>query len=170
MNADIISKDVRSILQRKFGAAKQFKKGNVFSFGTSMSCSINYSKLLHGHKYFYAFPQDMQLIRPSFRTLLPICQFIAFEAIEEQFKRLEAFPIDSGARVTDSFAASASRLTKPLYCLPAYELVDQLPSSRPWTEHVGRTPGPWRSPEQRQAEHFRVECFEERLRCDATLR
>ena len=59
MNADIITKDVCSFLRRRFGQGKQVSRGSVFTFGTNLTCSINYSKLLNGHKYFYAIPQDM---------------------------------------------------------------------------------------------------------------
>ncbi len=41
-----------------------------------------------------------QLTRPSFRQLLPRCQFVTFELVEEQVKRLDALAIDDGTRVT----------------------------------------------------------------------
>jgi hypothetical protein len=41
-----------------------------------------------------------QLLRPSFQALIPKCEFVSFNSIDEQMKRLQAFPMDSGARVT----------------------------------------------------------------------
>ena len=41
-----------------------------------------------------------QLTRPTFRTLLPICQFVTFEFLDGQAKRLEGFPLDEGARIS----------------------------------------------------------------------
>jgi len=41
-----------------------------------------------------------QLIRPTFQPLIPKCEFVSFEAIEEQMKRVESFPVEGGARVT----------------------------------------------------------------------
>jgi hypothetical protein len=41
-----------------------------------------------------------QLIRPSFQPLLPRCEFLAFDDVEAQYQMLEAFPVDSGARVS----------------------------------------------------------------------
>jgi hypothetical protein len=58
MNAEIISEEVMTFLERRFGKRQQFGKGRVFSFGASLTCSVNYSKLLGGHKFFYAFPRE----------------------------------------------------------------------------------------------------------------
>ena len=41
-----------------------------------------------------------QLIRPSFHSLIPKCDFLAFEDIEEQFRKIEALSIGQGVRVT----------------------------------------------------------------------
>jgi hypothetical protein len=41
-----------------------------------------------------------QLLRPSFQTLLPQCRFASFESIEEQYKQIEGFPVETGARIT----------------------------------------------------------------------
>jgi hypothetical protein len=58
MNADLINKDVLAFLCRRFGKSAQLGKGNVFTFGTNLTCSINYSKLLHGHKYSMRFHRN----------------------------------------------------------------------------------------------------------------
>jgi hypothetical protein len=70
MNAGIITQDVIASLARRFGAARQLGKGSVFAFGDALICSVNYSKLLGGHKYFYAVPR--QVLEPS--TPLPECE------------------------------------------------------------------------------------------------
>src|SRR5262245_2398889 len=59
MNAAVITEDVLAGLRKRYGKAKQISKGQVFTFGSAFSCSVNYSKLLGGHKYFYAVPSAM---------------------------------------------------------------------------------------------------------------
>src|SRR5262249_48848608 len=59
MNAEIISEEVISLLERRFGKRQQIGRGQVFTFGTSLTCSVNYSKLLGGHKFFYAIPHAL---------------------------------------------------------------------------------------------------------------
>jgi hypothetical protein len=68
MNAEIISQEVKVFLERRFGKSVQFGRGQVFSFGTSLTCSLNYSKLLGGHKYFYAIPRDFLQPTKDFPT------------------------------------------------------------------------------------------------------
>jgi hypothetical protein len=41
-----------------------------------------------------------QLIRPSFQSLLPQCQFLDFEAVEGQLARFESLSADTGVRVS----------------------------------------------------------------------
>lgn len=41
-----------------------------------------------------------QLIRPSFHSLIPMCEFFAFEDIEGTMERIENIPFERGARVT----------------------------------------------------------------------
>jgi hypothetical protein len=41
-----------------------------------------------------------QLMRPSFQPLLPRCQYVTFETIEDQIQRIAGFPVDQGARIT----------------------------------------------------------------------
>lgn len=59
MNAAVITSDVLSLLRKRYGKSTQISKGQVFSFGSAITASINYSKLLAGHKYFYAVPSAM---------------------------------------------------------------------------------------------------------------
>lgn len=41
-----------------------------------------------------------QLIRPSFQSLIPKCEFVSFASIEEQIARLASIPLHKGARVS----------------------------------------------------------------------
>jgi hypothetical protein len=59
MNAAVITEEVLANLRKRYGKATQIAKGQVFTFGSAFSCSVNYSKLLGGHKYFYAVPTAM---------------------------------------------------------------------------------------------------------------
>jgi hypothetical protein len=59
MNASLIVEDMIRILSKRFGRSSQSGKARILSFGDSLTCSINYSKLLAGHKFFYAVPRDI---------------------------------------------------------------------------------------------------------------
>ncbi len=59
MNAALINEEVMGSLRTRYGRSTQIAKGQVFTFGAAITCSINYSKLLGGHKYFYAVPSAM---------------------------------------------------------------------------------------------------------------
>src|SRR5437870_4633323 len=59
MNAELITEDVMRSLERRFGRREQISRGRVFRFGFGLICSVNCSKLLGGHKFFYAIPRDM---------------------------------------------------------------------------------------------------------------
>ena len=59
MNASLIVEEVKEKLRRRFGSPRQQRRAQVFTFGDALTCSISYSKLLNGHKYFYAVPAQM---------------------------------------------------------------------------------------------------------------
>src|ERR1051326_5963725 len=63
MNATLIVEDFISLLQRRCGKSHQLGKARILTFGQSFTCSLNYSKLLNGHKYFFALPE--QIIDPT---------------------------------------------------------------------------------------------------------
>lgn len=56
MSADLITEDVVAHLARRFGKARQSVKARIITFGSALTCSINYSKLLHGNKFFFGLP------------------------------------------------------------------------------------------------------------------
>jgi hypothetical protein len=41
-----------------------------------------------------------QLIRTTFHSLISQCEFLTFEGIEEQMKKIEGIPLERGARIT----------------------------------------------------------------------
>jgi hypothetical protein len=41
-----------------------------------------------------------QLVRPSFQSLIPHCEFFAFEDVDEQLEKIKGIPVDRGARVS----------------------------------------------------------------------
>ena len=59
MSADLIIEDVTAQVARRFGKPRQHGKARIITFGSALSCSINYSKLLHGNKYFFGLPTGM---------------------------------------------------------------------------------------------------------------
>ncbi|HZL38611.1 MAG TPA: hypothetical protein VFC78_25105 [Tepidisphaeraceae bacterium] len=59
MNASLIVEDVVAILQARFGKAERHGKARIYTFGSAFVCSINYSKLLGGHKYFFAVAREI---------------------------------------------------------------------------------------------------------------
>jgi len=59
MNAPLIVQQLVGKLQGRYGKATLVGKSRVFQFGTAFSCSINYSKLLGGHKYFFGLSQEV---------------------------------------------------------------------------------------------------------------
>jgi len=59
VNASLIVEDLVRSLSKRFGRGAQAGKARVLTFGDSFTCSINYSKLLGGHKFFYAVPREI---------------------------------------------------------------------------------------------------------------
>jgi hypothetical protein len=41
-----------------------------------------------------------QLLRPSFQSLVPRCEFLSFDVIEQQSAKLDTLPLNQGARVS----------------------------------------------------------------------
>jgi len=59
MNAPLIVDQVVSTLQRRYGKASPIGKSRILKFGAAFTCSVNYSKLLGGHKYFFGLSQEV---------------------------------------------------------------------------------------------------------------
>ncbi|BBO23886.1 MAG: hypothetical protein HND43_03930 [Armatimonadetes bacterium] len=48
-----------SLLRRRYGAYQQIGRSSLFCFGSKFTCSINYSKLLGSHKYFFGVSRSL---------------------------------------------------------------------------------------------------------------
>ena len=59
MNAPLIVQELISSLQRRYGKAAVIGKSRLFKFGSAFACSVNYSKLLGGHKYFFGLSREV---------------------------------------------------------------------------------------------------------------
>jgi hypothetical protein len=59
MGSDYVIEEVIRQLAHRFGKARQDAKARILSFGAVITCSINYSKLLHGNKYFFGLPPSV---------------------------------------------------------------------------------------------------------------
>ncbi|MGH7213412.1 MAG: hypothetical protein ACREIT_01325 [Tepidisphaeraceae bacterium] len=60
VNASLVTQDVIRLLEKRYGRSRQSGKGRILNFGPGiLTCSLNYSKLLHGYKYFFALPNDV---------------------------------------------------------------------------------------------------------------
>lgn len=55
-NADLILEDVIADLSRRFGKCHREQRARIMTFGSCFTCSLNYSKLLGGQKYFFGLP------------------------------------------------------------------------------------------------------------------
>jgi hypothetical protein len=66
MGSDFVIEEVIRKLARRFGKARRSSKARVLTFGSAATCSINYSKLLHGNKYFFGLPSSILDLSTSF--------------------------------------------------------------------------------------------------------
>lgn len=64
MNAPLIVQQIVATLQRRYGKATVVGKSRIFKFGSAFACSVNYSKLLGGHKYFFGLSREV--VNPNF--------------------------------------------------------------------------------------------------------
>lgn len=53
MSSPLIVQDLVASLQRRYGKCEPFGRSRLFKFGSAFACSINYSKLLGGHRFFF---------------------------------------------------------------------------------------------------------------------
>lgn len=59
MSLPVLVEDVIAALQARYGKPLPFGKSRLFQFGSALTCSINYSKLLGGHKYFFGLSREV---------------------------------------------------------------------------------------------------------------
>jgi hypothetical protein len=59
MNAPLVVEEVAAMLRRRYGEAGLVGRSQRLStFGKAITCSINYSKLLRGHRFFFGLSQE----------------------------------------------------------------------------------------------------------------
>ena len=58
MSASLVVEELVSRLQERYGRPTSFGKSRLLKFGQTLTCSINYSKLLRGHRYFFGLAQE----------------------------------------------------------------------------------------------------------------
>ncbi len=59
MNAPLVVDEVIAVLRRRYGKPAQVGRSNrLWKFGNALCCSINYSKLLRGHRFFFGLSQE----------------------------------------------------------------------------------------------------------------
>lgn len=73
-SAEILIDDMIAKLARRFGPPQRFVNARIIAFGSALVCSINYSKLLHGNKYFFGLPAAILDVNQT----LPQTRFGAF--------------------------------------------------------------------------------------------
>ena len=60
MSALLFIEEVAALLQRRYGKPVQAGRSNrLWTFGNALTCSVNYSKLLRGQKFFYGLSQEV---------------------------------------------------------------------------------------------------------------
>lgn len=60
MSAPLVVEEVAGLLRKRFGKPTQAGRSNrLWTFGNALTCSINYSKLLHGHRFFFGLSQEV---------------------------------------------------------------------------------------------------------------
>jgi hypothetical protein len=58
-NAPLLVEDVVDLLRKHYGKPSSFGRSRLFQFGTALTCSINYSKMLRGEKYFFGLAKEV---------------------------------------------------------------------------------------------------------------
>jgi hypothetical protein len=59
MTAGSVLENVVSRLARRFGAPRGASRARILTFGSAITCSLNYSKFLRGNKYFFGLPSSI---------------------------------------------------------------------------------------------------------------
>lgn len=111
VNAEYILQQVVAQLERRYGRSARVGRSRLLRFGSSLTCSINYSKLLRGHKYFFGLSRDVVdpnvvfpetalgdfvlLVCGSDSTVLVMPRSVVLEAMTEvSTRRLDVFQDD----------------------------------------------------------------------------
>lgn len=59
MSESFAVQELLKLLGKKYGQPQRVGKSRIFTFGDAITCSINYSKMLGGHKFFFGLAKDV---------------------------------------------------------------------------------------------------------------
>src|SRR5207249_1287174 len=60
MSAPLAVEEVLGVLQKRFGKWVQVgRSSRLLKFGNALTCSVNYSRILRGHKFFFGLSQEV---------------------------------------------------------------------------------------------------------------
>ena len=199
MNAPLIVDDVIALFTRRYGKAERFGRSRILKFGSALACSINYSKFLAGHKYFfglssevvdlaYKYPEtklgDFVLLAcGSVESILVLPRSLVLEWMRGvSSRRIDVF-LEDGSYILQTTKHPKRNVTEFLNALPKQSRVEQQISEdmseieRPDRAHVrmqwaliqlGRAEGcsVWVPPNDRNLAHNRqpfAQCTLDRL-------
>lgn len=134
MNADLILSEVIAQLERRYGRAARLGKSRLFSFGSALSCSINYSRLLGGHKYFFGLARDVAdpthsypptefgdfvlLVCGSSETVLVLPRYLTLEAMIGVISRRIDLVVENGTYILQTTKHPKLNVTEFLNAYP----------------------------------------------------
>ena len=141
MNAPLIVQDLIASLQRRYGKAESFGRSRLYKFGSSFSCSINYSKLLGGHRFFFGvsaevvdgdviFPQTtfgdfVLLVCGDAAHALVLPRAVAIEMLTDvPTRRIDIFN-DSGSYILQTTGHPKLNVTEFLNVFPKQRAIEE---------------------------------------------
>src|SRR5260370_36630518 len=142
MNAPLIVQDVVASLQRRYGKAEPFGRSRLFKFGSSFACSINYSKLLGGHRFFFGvsaevvdsgfpFPQTtcgdfVVLVCGDAEHILVLPRSLVVEMLADvPTRRIDIFN-DNGSYILQTTKHAKLKVTEFINAFPKQKSTDRL--------------------------------------------
>jgi hypothetical protein len=135
MGSDFVVEEVIRKLVHRFGRAQRDRRARILTFGSAVTCSINFSKLLHGNKYFFGLPlpildptaafpktdlgQFVVLVCGSAERILVIPRSVVLEAMQGVVsRRLDIF-LENGAYVLQATKHPKLDVTEYLNAFPS---------------------------------------------------
>lgn len=127
---------VIALLARKYGARQNVGKSRLYRFGSALTCSVNYSKLLGNHKYFFGLarevgegghdypPTDLGdlvlLVCGSADTVLVLPRLLVLEAMRGVVSRKLDIFLDDGSFILQTTKHPKLDVTQFLNAYPSY--------------------------------------------------
>lgn len=149
--------EVVRLVQTRYGARQSVGRSRLYRFGSALTCSINYSKLLGNHKYFFGLAREIVdetflypptelgdfvlLVCGSADNVLVLPRSLVLEALRSvATRRLDVF-FDDGAYVLQTTKHPKLDITEFLNAYPTYShdagLVDDTDAAQaPDRRHV----------------------------------